>query len=156
MRSHHVVLLALAAPILGVGIVLWFLLPGSVSGLTYTPAQFDKDAILRPAYWTQHDVTISGFVRKAPCTRKSCTVELILGNTPARSGNGADVPDPGKDVLLEPQGESGWHHFLRKLVPGLVSSPVGPGDFGHHVTVTGRLASGYLPGRVPIILPNAL
>jgi hypothetical protein len=156
MKAHHVVLFALAAPIIGVGIVVWFLLPGSVSGLTYAPSQFDQDAILRPTYWPGLEVTLHGYVRMMPCSRQPCSTDLILSDTLNRPGRSLGAPDPARDVVLLPQRESGWHAFLRRVVPQLVSSPLGPADQGRSVTVTGRLVSGYSPGRVPVIQPDSL
>lgn len=156
MRVHHIVLLALAAPIIGVGVVVWFLLPGSVAGLTFTPSQFDQDATLRPTYWFAHDVTLRGFVRALPCSGRVCSRELVLSDSPDDATEQGIPPDPLRDVVLLPQGESGWHSFLRGMLPHLVSRPIGTADEGQRVTVTGRLLSGFSPGIVPRVRPNSL
>ena len=157
MRVHRLVLLALAAPILAVGVVLWFLLPGSVAGLTYAPGQFDREVVLRPLYWTSHDVTLRGYVRAALCPGEPCPPRAVtLGNNPIASGSPTVAADPTQDVFLLPQRESGWHSLLRNALPQYVSSPVSPRDAGRTVTITGRLVAGYSPGQVPIVQPNAL
>ena len=156
MRAHHIVLIALAAPILGVAVVLWFLLPGSVAGLTYSPSQFSQDATLRPTYWTGHDVTLRGYIQPMACLKKPCPDYVILGDKPRGQSLRAGTADPAQNVILLAQGESGLHSFLRRLVPMLVKSPIGSADSSSSVTVTGRLVAGYAAGRVPVIRPNPL
>lgn len=157
MRLHHTVLLALAAPIFAVGVVLWFLLPGSVAGLTYTPTQFDQDATLRPVYWTGHDVTLRGYLhQRSTCSGSSCLLALIMSDAPETSSRHPGQADPSHDVEMLPQRESGFHSVMRRLLPQIVSSPIGARDVGKRVTVTGRLVAGYAPGQVPVIRPNSL
>lgn len=157
MRLHRLVLLALAAPILGVAAVLWFLLPGSVAGLAYSPAQFDREAVLRPLYWSEHDVTLRGYARQPACSRSPCPVSVVLGDDPAEAKDKSEAANPTQDVVLLPQRESGWHSLLRHAVPQLMAAPVGPAaSSGRRITVTGRLVAGYSPGQVPVIQPNPL
>jgi hypothetical protein len=155
MRFHRLVLLALAAPIVAVAMVLWFFLPGSIGGMSYTPSQFDHQALLRPLYWTAHDVTIRGYLISVPCQSHRC-LRMALVDNPATSGVTRTRLEPLSDVLLATQRESGWHALLRHIIPQFVSAPIVPRDFNRQVTISGKLLPSYAPGQVPEVQPNSL
>jgi hypothetical protein len=155
VRIHHVVLFMLAAPIIGVGLVLWFLLPGSVAGYTYTPSQFNSEATLRPAYWSTHDATVSGYLRDVPCAQAGCPI-MVLSDAPRTGRAARAMPDPAHDVELLVQSESGWHGFLRRLLPRFLTKPLTPGADAGKITVTARLVPGLRPGQVPVMRPATL
>jgi hypothetical protein len=148
-------LFLLAAPIIGVGMVLWFMLPGSVAGLTYTPVEFNHEATLRPQYWSGHDATIRGYLRTVPCKRHGCPL-MVLSDSAAAGHAAAAMPDPTRDLILLPQGESGWHSMLRGLLPRFLASPLNARTGPRKITVTARLVPGLLPGQVPTMRPNVL
>jgi hypothetical protein len=155
MRVHHVVLLMLVAPVLAVGVVIWFLLPGSIAGYTYSPSQFNKQVQLRPTYWTGHDVTIRGYLISYDCRPGGCLKLVVRDNPPPYKNGGAQV-DPLNDVVFLPQHESRWHTMLRDLLPHLLAAPIVQGNNKSKVTITGRLTPDYSPGQVPTIRPNDL
>jgi hypothetical protein len=155
MRFHHVVLLFLLAPIVGIGIVLWFFLPGSVSGFTYMPSEYNHQAQLRPVYWTGHDATVRGYVHPYKCRLDGCFV-IVLGDTPVPYQDEGTAPNALRDVVLLPQHESGWHAALRRLFPHLLSAPILQGTGNRQLTVTGRLTPSFKPGEVPYFRPNDL
>jgi hypothetical protein len=155
MRFHRLVFLALAAPIVAVALVLWFFLPGSIGGMTYTPSQFDHQAFLRPLYWTAHDVTIRGYLVSVPCQNHRCLRLVLADNRPPSAVRHVRL-DPLNDVLLGTQSESGWHAMLRHIFPQFVSAPIVLHDINRQLTVTGRLLSNYAPGQVPEVQPNSL
>ncbi|MDB5076182.1 MAG: hypothetical protein JWO42_2361 [Chloroflexi bacterium] len=155
MRVHHVVLLMLFLPILGVGILIWFLLPGSIAGYTYTPSQFNKQVQLRPTYWTSHDVTIRGYVRSYDCSPGGC-VKLVMADAPQPVTNKGTAVDTLNEVVLLPQHEASWYAFLHAALPRFLAAPLVKGNNTKKVTITGRLTSDFSPGQAPTIRPNDL
>jgi len=156
MHLHRLVLFALAAPILAVGVVLWLFLPGSIGGITYTPSEFNRQAQLEAWYWTDHDVTVRGYARVVPC-HEACSrsSELVLSDA-RPSPSGSATPDPARDIIVLPQTESWWHAALRKVLPQIVGAPLETADAGRVVTVSGRLRLGFTPGEIPIMQPSSL
>jgi hypothetical protein len=155
MRYYRLVLLLLAAPLIGVSVVLWFFLPGSVAGITYTPSQFNRQAQLQPLYWPAHSVTITGYIRSVPCRHGACTT-MVLSDTPLGSWASDTPPDPTRDIILLPQRESKWHSVLRHILPQVVAAPLTATGGSRRVTITGSLRAGFSPGEVPALQPVTL
>jgi hypothetical protein len=155
VRIHHVVLFMLAAPIIGVGLVLWFLLPGSVSGFTYTPTEFNHEATLRPVYWAGHDATIRGYLRTVSCAYANCPI-MVLSDAASTGPAARAMPDPSRDIVLLSQPESGWHAFLHRLLPHFLSTPLSASSSPGKITVTARLLSGLRAGQAPTMRPTGL
>jgi hypothetical protein len=155
LTPHRIVLLALAAPIVAVGAVLWFLLPGSIAGITYTPRQFNREAHLQPTYWSHHRATIRGYVYRG-CTQPICPEWLLL-DQPLPKGRAVTRAEALLGVRVLPQDESGWHTSLRKIAPGLLTAPFPNGIVpGQRLTITGTLQSGYTGTGMPVIVPDGL
>lgn len=152
---HRLVLLALLTPILAVGVVLWFLLPGSVAGMSYSPSQFNREAHLQPTYWSSHRATLIGYLYPG-CPTGECRSWLLLdAPRPAGGHRGAERPEQG--VLIAMQGESGWHHLFRQLAPGLLARPFPGGTrTGQRVSITGTLQGGYTGSGLPVLVPADL
>jgi hypothetical protein len=154
LTSHRIVLLALIAPILAVGVVLWFLLPGSIAGLTYTPSQYNREAHLQPVYWSQHRATVRGYLW-GRCIMASGPMCFLIDSP--RQGSGTVPPQILQGIRVLPQAESGWHAVLRRLAPGLLTAPFPTGAKpGQRVTITGTLQSGYTGTGTPVLVPAAL
>jgi hypothetical protein len=149
---YRLVLFLLLLPLLLLGIVVWFLLPGSVGGLTYTPTVYVYQAALQPAYWQSHSATVRGYSTPIGCQMSLPCPGFYLVATPQFGGHQA-----GARLWVAPQPESGWHAFLRKLLPGQITRPLPQGlQAGEQVRVSGRLLQIADHGSVLVLAPNSL
>ncbi|MGH2347154.1 MAG: hypothetical protein ACRDG4_18150 [Chloroflexota bacterium] len=156
LRRHRLVLLVLAAPFVGIGIVFWLLLPGGVAAPAYSTLAFRHNAVLRPDYWPTKTVTIRGYLSPVRCTTSTCE-RMVLTGVP----EGARVlePDalPADAVLIAAQPESGWHRALRRLLPSAMAPPlISASHPGRWTSLTGALRAGYSGTGPPIFVPIAL
>jgi hypothetical protein len=153
---HRLVLLALAIPFIGIGIVLWLLLPGGSAAPAYSTITFRHNAALQPNYWPTKTVTVRGYLSPVRCTEPDCEPMVLTGisaGTATLDGNAL----PPNAVLVAPQQESGWHGALRRLVPSFLKSPLtAVGRPGQWTSVTGTLRPGYDGVGAPILVPVAL
>ena len=146
MTIHRLVLLLLLLPIVCIGAVFWFLLPGSVGGIAYSPGEISRRAQLTSDYWQGRQVTIAGYVLTR-CTAGDCAGGVAVGD---RAGTERAA------VRILPQPESGWHRLLRNALPGLAAPFPEGAVAGSRVTITGTIRR--LPnGRQSLVLaPNSL
>jgi hypothetical protein len=155
--AARLVLLGLLAPVIGLGAVLWFFLPGGVAGLTYTPSAYTRQVQLRPLAWQNRTVTVRGYLAWTCPTSAAatCARALWLSDTPlARPLSPRAIPSGS--VRVRPQAEASWHAALRHIFPGF-TTPFPTGDaWGRRINVTGSLAG--IPGPAsPVTLePRSL
>lgn len=156
VRRQRLVLLALFAPFVGIGVVLWLLLPGGTAATSYATSEFRHEATLRPDYWTNHTATVRGYLARVRCPHGICepmvlTAQPQPGNTVT---SGAWPPDA---VLVAPQAEAGWHRTLRHALPSLLASPLtATTSPGRWISVTGSLRAGYDGIGPPVLVPISL
>jgi hypothetical protein len=145
------------APIVAISVVLWFLLPGSVAGLTYTPNQYFREAHLQPEYWSTHRATVRGYVYLSPSCGVDTCPSWILLDEPLPRDKRIAAQRLTSGVIVLAQHESKWHRVLRDCTPGLLAKPF-PADIqpGRRVSVTGRLRTGYTGIGTPVLLPDDL
>ncbi len=156
MVRHRLVLLALAIPFIGIGIVLWLLLPGGSAAPAFSTLAFRHNAALKPEYWPTRSVTVRGYLSPVHCDGPGCEPMALTGESAgAKTWDGHMLPLDA--VLVAPQQESGWHHALRRLVPSLMKSPMTAADpQARWTSVTGTLRPGYDGVGPPILVPVAL
>ena len=154
--AARLVLLGLLAPIIGLGLILWFFLPGGVAGVTYTPSAYTQQVQLKPLAWQQRTVTVRGYLGWSCATpATTCPRTLWLNDTPLPPG-ARPTRIPAGVVLVWPQAESGWHAALRSILPGL-TMPFPNGDtWGQRVSITGSLASAPGPSMPVALQPHTL
>lgn len=156
VRRQRLVLLALFAPFVGIGLVLWLLLPGGAAAPSYSTIDFRHETSLRPEYWTSHTAAIRGYLYPLRCQGPSCE-PMVLTGRPAGIGSLTLNTLPSDSILVAPQPESAWHADLRHLLPGWLASPITTApSSGKWTTVTGSIASGYRGSGPPTLIPVAL
>jgi hypothetical protein len=152
LSLYRFVLFLLLAPILLVGVVAWFLLPGSIGGMSYRPSVFLQQAALQPSYWQRHSATVVGYDAGSRCQAPLPCPGFFLVDTPR-----SDAGMSAIRLWVASQKESGWHAFLRKLFPGQVTAPLPQGlQTGQHIRVSGRMQTMHNDGRIMVLLPNDL
>jgi len=156
VRRQRLVLLALFAPFVGIGIVLWLLLPGGAASPSYSTATFRHETTLRPDYWTGHTATVGGYLSPVHCDAGPCA-PMVLTDT-FRAGQILNMGDlPPDAILVAVQPESGWHKDLRGLLPRFLASPLTAAKLpGTWTKVTGSIAGGYHGQGPPTLIPIAL
>jgi hypothetical protein len=153
---HRLVLLALAIPFIGIGVVLWLLLPGGAAAPAYSTTVFRHNAVLKPDYWPSRNVTVRGYLEPVRCVIAGCE-PMALVSVPIRTMSLSGNALPQDAVLVAPQTESGWHGALRRLVPSLLKAPMTKVNRpGVWTSVTGTLRPGYSGVGAPILVPVAL
>ncbi len=156
VRRQRLVLLALAAPLVAIGITLWFFLPGSVAGLSYTPGQFSREARLRPLYWSGHAVTLRGDLTSLQCGAGHRPI-LILSDARLAARVAATCEIPDGSIRILPQHESSLHAALRHVLPGMVSAPLtASSGHGQMIRIAGTLQAGYNGFAAPTVRPADL
>ncbi|HVC80803.1 MAG TPA: hypothetical protein VNL35_09945 [Chloroflexota bacterium] len=156
VRRQRLVLLALFAPFVGIGLVLWLLLPGGAAAPSYSTIDFRHETALRPDYWTNHTAAIHGYLYPLRCQAPPCEPMVLTGRSVA-SGVLTLNTLPLDSILVGPQPESAWHADLRHLLPGWLASPLTtPPSPGKWTTVTGSIAGGYRGSGPPALIPVAL
>lgn len=154
--AARLVLLGLLAPIIGLGAILWFFLPGSVAGVTYVPSAFAQQVQLKASAWQNRTVTVRGYLVWTCATpATSCPHGLWLSDRPLpRPARPRDIP--AGSVLVRPQDESGWHTALRHVLPGL-TVPFPAGDWwDRHISITGSLVGTHGPSDPVALQPHTL
>jgi hypothetical protein len=156
VRRQRLVLLALAAPLVAIGITLWFFLPGSVAGLSYTPGEFSREARLRPLYWSGHTATLRGALTSLQCAGGRGPI-LILSDTRLTSGMAATCEIPDGSIIILPQHESSLHAALRHALPGLFAAPLtSSSGHGQMIRFAGTLQPRYNSFDAPVVRPADL
>jgi hypothetical protein len=153
---HRLVLGALTIPFIGIGIVLWLLLPGGTAAPGYSTVIFRHNAALKPGYWPTKTVTVRGYLSPVRCAGPGCEPMVLTGLSAGTKTLALDAL-PQDAVLVAPQQESGWHGSLRHLLPSLLKSPLtAVATPGRWTSVTGSLRPGYDGVGAPILVPVAL
>ena len=156
VRRQRLVLLALFAPFVGIGLVLWLLLPGGAAAPSYSPIDFRRETALRPNYWNNHTAAIRGYLYPLRCQAPPCEPMVLTGRQVASRTLTLNTL-PSDSILVAPQPESAWHGDLRHLLPGWLASPLStPQSPGKWTTVTGSIAGGYRGSGPPTLIPVAL
>jgi hypothetical protein len=152
LSLYRLVLFLLLAPILLVGVVAWFLLPGSIGGIHYRPSVFTQQAALQPSYWQHHSATVVGYDAGGRCMVPLPCPGFFLADAP---GGGAG--SSATRLWVASQRESGWHALLHKLFPGQVTAPLPQGlHTGQQIRVSGRMQTILNGGKIMVLLPNDL
>jgi len=156
VRRQRLVLLALFAPFVGIGLVLWLLLPGGAAAPSYSTIDFRHETALRPDYWTNHTAAVRGYLYPLRCQAPPCE-PMVLTGRPVESRDLTIDALPPDSILVAPQPESAWHADLRRLLPRWLASPLtAPVPPGRWTTVTGSIAGGYRGSGPPTLIPVAL
>jgi hypothetical protein len=156
VRRHRLVLLALALPFIGIGIVLWLLLPGGAAAPAYSAIEYRHNAVLRPGYWTTKAVTVRGYLSPVRCVSTPCERMVF---TDVAEGIRVFTSDalPPDAVLVAAQPESSWHRALRRLLPSALAPPLTSVDHpGRWTSLTGTLRVGYSGIGPQVFVPISL
>ncbi len=156
VRRQRLVLVALFAPFLGIGIVLWLLLPGVVASPSYSTVDFRHETALRPTYWSSHTASVGGYLSPLRCDASPCEPMVLTGADLAGQILNQDNLPPDA-ILVGIQPESGWHTALRRLLPRFLAAPLTAATSpGRWMKVTGSIANGYSGHGPPTLIPIAL
>ncbi|HEY8284606.1 MAG TPA: hypothetical protein VIJ28_09490 [Chloroflexota bacterium] len=156
VRRQRLVLLALFAPFVGIGLVLWLLLPGGAAAPSYSTINFRHETALRPDYWSSHTAAVRGYLYLLRCEAAPCE-PMVLTGRPVAPRQLTIATLPPDSVLVATQPESAWHKDLRHLLPRFLAIPLrAPASPGGWITVTGSIATGYRGSGPPTLIPIAL